>query len=93
MIIYTENATFIYLNISKDIRVIVLYAYTKHALGKMDAYGFDKSEIEAVIKRGVKWKEEKRDIWHANMGNTEVVFARSNGSIVIITVYEARWKK
>ena len=44
----------------------------------MDALGLDRSEIEAVIKKGVKWKEEKRDVWHANMGNVEVVFAKSD---------------
>ncbi|MBI2175894.1 hypothetical protein HYU40_00905 [Candidatus Woesearchaeota archaeon] len=50
-------------------------------------------EIEAVVKKGIKWKEEKREIWHANRGNTEVVFAKSGEDFVIITVYEARWKK
>ena len=73
--------------------VIVLYIYTRHALGKIDAFGLEKEEVEAVIKKGVKWKEEKREIWHANMGNIEVVFAKSESDIVIITVYEARWKK
>ncbi|MBI2141242.1 DUF4258 domain-containing protein [Candidatus Woesearchaeota archaeon] len=60
---------------------------------KIDALGFEKEQIEAVVKKGVKWKEEKRDIWHANMGNIEVVFAKSDNDVVIITVYEARWEK
>lgn len=70
-----------------------MYVYTKHALEKMDALGLDKSTIEAVVKKGVKWKEENREVWHANMGNLEVVFAKSEADMVIITVYEARWKK
>lgn len=70
-----------------------MFIYTKHYLEKMDALGLDKSAIEAVVKKGVKWKEEKRDIWHANMGNLEVVFAKSEADMVVMTVYEARWKK
>ena len=70
-----------------------MFIYTTHALEKIDALGFEKKQIEAVVKKGVKWKEEKRDIWHANMGNIEVVFARSDNDVVIITVYEARWEK
>jgi len=70
-----------------------LFIYTKHALERMDAYGLDKAEIEAAIKKGVKWKEEKRAVWHSNMAGIEVVFTKSNSSIVIIAVYEARWAK
>ncbi len=67
--------------------------YTKHALEKIDAYGLDKDEVERVIKKGVKWKEDGREVWHANMGGSEVVFVKNEESIVIITVYAARWEK
>lgn len=67
--------------------------YTRHSLEKIDAYGLDKDEIESVIKKGVKWKEEGRDVWHANMGGTEVIFMKSEENIVVITVYAARWEK
>ena len=74
--------------------ITIVYFYTKHALEKMDALGIDKSEAELVITRGMKWKEEKRDgIWHASMGNLEVVFGKEDSSIVIITVYLARREK
>lgn len=70
-----------------------LYVYTKHALQKADALGIGKDEIETIVKKGVKWREEKRSVWHASMANTEVVFMKNNGNVVIITVYEARWEK
>ena len=70
-----------------------LFIYTRHALEKIDSLGFEKEQIEAVIKKGMKWKEENREVWHANMGNLEVVFAKSEADMVIITVYEARWQK
>ena len=73
--------------------MICLYIYTAHAIEKMDAYGFEKGEIEAVLRKGVKWKEDGRDMWHSNSGGVEVVFTQQDGSIIIITVYEARWKK
>ncbi len=70
-----------------------MYVYTKHALEKIDAYGFEKDEVESVLRKGAKWKEEGRGIWHANMGGIEVVFAKSDQEIVIITIYAARWEK
>ena len=53
----------------------------------MDGFGLTRKEIETVIKKGMKWKEENRDIWHANMGEREVVFRKIKDIIFIITVY------
>lgn len=60
----------------------------------MDALGIEKSEVESVISRGMKWKEEKREeVWHAVMSNLEVVFTKSDDLIVIITLYQSRREK
>ncbi len=66
-----------------------MYFYTKHALEKMDALGFDKRDIENTIAKGMKWKEEKRDIWHAQMAGIEVVFTKEENNLVIVTAYLA----
>lgn len=66
-----------------------MFIYTKHALEKMDALGIDKGEVEITVKKGMKWKEHDRDVWHAQMAGTEVVFAKEEKEIFIITVYLA----
>jgi len=67
--------------------IIEKFAYSLHALQRMDGFGLTRREIEIVIKRGMKWKEENRDIWHANIGNIEVVFKKINNIMFIVTVY------
>ena len=66
---------------------IVYFIYSIHAIQRMDGFGLTRKEIEIVIKMGMKWKEQNRDIWHANMGETEVVFKKVEDNIFIITVY------
>ena len=67
--------------------IIEKFAYSLHALQRMDGFWLTRREIEIVIKRGMKWKEENRDIWHANIGNIEVVFKKINNIMFIVTVY------
>ena len=64
---------------------IVLFKYTGHAAQKMDALGIDKSEVENVVIKGSKWKEN--DVIHSKMGGIEVVFKRVENEIIVITVY------
>ncbi len=59
----------------------------------MDGYGVSKEEIELIIKRGMKWKEEERDIWYATMANYTVVFAKGGDAIIVVTVYPAGREK
>jgi len=70
-----------------------LFYYTKHALEKMDALGILKSEVESAMRRGMKWKEEKSEKWHAQMGGIEIVFMKQENNFVIITIYLARREK
>lgn len=72
---------------------IVSFIFGLHALEKMDAWGLDRKEVENIIKRGMKWKEEKEEKWHALMNNFEVVFQKENDTIFIITVYPEERKK
>lgn len=53
----------------------------------MDGFGLDKKEVQSIVSRGMKWKERDREIWHARMMGTEVVFGREEQDIVIITIY------
>ena len=53
----------------------------------MDAFGLERKEVENIITKGMKWKEEKEEKWHALMNNFEIVFQKSNDTIFIITVY------
>lgn len=53
----------------------------------MDAYGLSRAEVESVIKKGMKWKEEREEKWHARMMGTECVFMRKEDNIFVITVY------
>jgi len=70
--------------------IIIDFIYTKHALEKMDSLGIDKKEVESAIKIGMKWKDDTRDIWYANMSGIEVVFSKQKENIIIITAYYSR---
>ncbi len=67
-----------------------MFIYTKHALEKIDALGIEKREIEQTIKRGMKWKEEISEKWHAQMVGIEVVFMKEDNNLIIITAYFIR---
>ena len=60
-----------------------MFVYTKHAIEKMDALGIEKRDVERVVKKGMKWKEEKSDKWHAQMAGIEVVFIKQLKNIFI----------
>lgn len=66
-----------------------MFTYTRHALGKMDALGIDKTEIENAVRKGMKWKESDSGKWHAQMAGIEVVFIKQNRNLLIITAYLA----
>ena len=66
-----------------------VFVYTKHALEKMDALGIEKRDIENAIAKGMKWKEEANDKWHAQMADIEVVFIKQDKNFFIITAYLA----
>ncbi len=70
-----------------------MFYFTRHALEKMDGFGLYRNEIEQVIRKGMKWKEERSDKWHAQMAGIEAVFMKEEEKIVIITVYAARREK
>lgn len=70
-----------------------MYFYTRHALEKMDSLGLDKFEVEETIQKGMKWKEDQRDMWHAQMSCNEIVFTKENDTFIIITVYLAKRSK
>ncbi len=53
----------------------------------MDAYGIMRDEVDKVISRGMKWKEENSDKWHAKMAGIECVFIKEEDSLFVITVY------
>lgn len=67
--------------------------YARHALEKVNALGLDVREVESVIQKGMKWKEEGTEKWHANMGGVEVVFVKSEEVLQVITVYLAGVEK
>ncbi len=79
---------FIYLDILRYPSDL-MFIYTKHALEKIDALGFEKEEIERTVKKGMKWKEEDSDKWHAQMAGIEVVFMKQFKDIFVITAYLA----
>ena len=70
-----------------------MFIYTLHSLEKMDALGIEKNEVESAIIKGMKWKEEDTDKWHANMSGVEVVFMKQEEKFIIITTYLARREK
>jgi len=50
----------------------------------MDCLGIEKEEVEKVLIKGMKWKEEKIEKWHANAYGIEIVFVRNDEEIFII---------
>lgn len=66
-----------------------MFIYTKHALEKIDTLGIEKRDVEAAIKRGMKWKESNSEKWHAQMAGIEAVFMKQEQNIFIITAYFA----
>jgi len=73
--------------------IIIYIVFSIHSLQKMDAFGIERKEIENVVRKGMKWKEDKEDKWHALMNNIEVVFQKSNEIIFIITIYRGEREK
>ena len=69
-----------------------MFIYTKHALGKMDALGIEKRDIESAVAKGMKWKDSNEKC-HAQMAGIEVVFVKQNGDFFIITAYLAGRQK
>ncbi|MBU2638008.1 MAG: DUF4258 domain-containing protein [Nanoarchaeota archaeon] len=63
--------------------------FSFHAVDKMDMYGIDRKEVEAAIAKGMKWKEEHSEKWHAQMAGIEAVFVCNEDAIFVITVYPA----
>ena len=55
---------------------------------KIDGYGLDLAEVEAIIQKGMKWQEEGTGKWHARMSGFECVFVKEDETIFVITVYE-----
>ncbi len=70
-----------------------MFVYTQHSVHKMDSIGILKEEVENVIFKGMKWKEQDTEKWHAQMAGIEVVFMKQDENFVIITVYLARREK
>lgn len=70
-----------------------MFFYTRHALQKMDALGILKKEIENTVIRGMKWKEEDTEKWHALMTGIEVIFIKQEQDFMIITTYLNRRTK
>ena len=66
-----------------------MFIYTKHAIEKMDSLGIEKRVIERTVKEGMKWKEENKEKWHAQMAGIEVVFIKQLKDIFVITAYLA----
>lgn len=62
--------------------------FSSHAVDKMDMYGIERQEVEAAIRRGMKWKETNSEKWHAKMAGIEAVFLCED-AIFVITVYPA----
>ena len=67
-----------------------MFIYTKHALGKMDALGIERKDLENTIIKGMKWKEKDSEKWHAQMAGIETVFIKQNNNFFVITAYLAR---
>ena len=66
-----------------------MFIYTRHAIEKMDTLGIEKREVENAIKKGMKWKENNSEKWHAQMAGIEAVFMKQEKDIFIITAYFA----
>lgn len=59
----------------------------------MNLYGVECAEVDATIKQGMKWKEEKNEKWHSRMMGIEAVFTIESNTIFVITVYAAGGKE
>ncbi len=59
----------------------------------MDAYGLGRTEVEKIIREGMKWNEEQSEKWHARMAGIECVFLKQESSLFVITVYLESGKK
>lgn len=59
----------------------------------MDGVGISQKEVEEVLRKGMKWKENNTKKWHASMAGIELVFMKEEDDIFIITVYENGGKK
>ena len=70
-----------------------MFIFKQHALEKMDSLGVERKEVEETVRRGMKWKEEKTEKWHAQMASIEVVFIKDNSDYYIITVHPAGREK
>ncbi len=68
--------------------------FSSHALEKIDGVGIDIEEVEQIVKKGMKWRDqEQMNKWCANMHDYEVVFEELGDALYIITVYAAEVKK
>ncbi|MEK6812925.1 MAG: DUF4258 domain-containing protein [Nanoarchaeota archaeon] len=67
--------------------MITVILYSKHAIEKMNALGIERSEVETLIKKGMKWKEHFGKKWHARMYGIECVFEKHENDLYIITVH------
>ncbi len=63
--------------------------FSMHAVEKMDMYGIDRTEVEAAIVRGMKWKKRHTEKRHASMAGIETVYICNEDTIFVITVYPA----
>jgi len=70
-----------------------VFFYTKHSVEKMDALGISKQEVQNTVLKGMKWKQQQSDKWHAQMAGIEVVFMKNEEMFVIITTYLAGREK
>lgn len=68
--------------------------FGSHALEKIDSLRIEIEEVEQIIKKGMKWRDqEQMNKWHANMHDYEVVFEELDDTLYVITVYAAEVKK
>ncbi|MBI4450372.1 DUF4258 domain-containing protein [Candidatus Woesearchaeota archaeon] len=67
--------------------------YSNHALEKMDGLGISADEVESVITQGMKWFDAGRSHWHAQAAGVEVVFAKQDNALIVVTVYRAGREK
>ena len=59
----------------------------------MDALGINRKYVDSAIFKGMKWKENDNNKWHANMAGIECVFRKAEQIIFVITVYKEEGKK
>ena len=54
----------------------------------MDGLGIERTEVDKIVKQGMKWKEKNTEKWHAYMNGIECVFEKKENNLFIITVYK-----